>query len=246
MFTPNKYTAIALVVFNFAVGVPAFFYLSANQLVATAVVYFLLATLFNIGLHRYFAHTAYKVSKPWQNFFAATSFLTMAGSPISFVTAHLPHHKHTDNNFDPVGRSIGFWRSFFFLFNLNKENIIRTPKRLVDDPVCRFVHRYYFLLFCIFYLSIFLINPVYCLIYSSAAVALFGMYAMTNYTSHETGFLNYRNFNTKDNSQNNILHGLIGAEWHNNHHKYPGAWNQKVKWWEIDTSSYFIRLIKID
>lgn len=246
MFTPNNVNITSLLIFNLVVGIGSLFILTPANILISLGLYFFLATLFNVGIHRYFSHTAYKTSKFWHNFFNVTSFLTLAGSPISFTTAHLPHHKYTDRDKDPVGKSIGFWKSFFFMFNLNKDNVIRTPKRLIEDKVGCFVHRFYMLLFISFYAGIYIIDTSLCLMYSLACVPLILMYAMTNYTSHETGYLNYRNFNTNDNSQNNIIHGLLGSEWHNNHHKYPGAWNQSFKWWEIDTSSWVIRMIKCE
>jgi stearoyl-CoA desaturase (delta-9 desaturase) len=48
----------------------------------------------------------------------------------------------------------------------------------------------------------------------------------------------YRNYDTHDDSRNNILVGLIsnGEGWHNNHHAQPRAAAHGVRWWELDVS----------
>ena len=71
------------------------------------------------------------------------------------------------------------------------------------------------------------------------------------YTFHTTSFVNvlthkigYRNFDTNDNSTNlNIP--IIPQSLHNNHHKYPSNIDCAIKWFEIDLSSFIIRLIKL-
>src|SRR5262249_5563892 len=61
-----------------------------------------------------------------------------------------------------------------------------------------------------------------------------------NSASHLWG---YRNYETPDQSRNNIFVSLlVGGEWHNNHHADPGAAKQGRKWWEIDPAWLLIRL----
>ena len=46
----------------------------------------------------------------------------------------------------------------------------------------------------------------------------------------------YRNFQTRDDSRNNLLVVLVsnGEGWHNNHHAQPRAAAHGVRWWELD------------
>jgi stearoyl-CoA desaturase (delta-9 desaturase) len=48
--------------------------------------------------------------------------------------------------------------------------------------------------------------------------------------------LSYKNFETTDQGQNNILFGYItcGFGWHNNHHALPIKLINQEQWWEID------------
>jgi fatty-acid desaturase len=41
-----------------------------------------------------------------------------------------------------------------------------------------------------------------------------------------------------------LMTGFVVGEWHNNHHKNPQNWNQRVNWWEIDVSAQLVKLIK--
>jgi stearoyl-CoA desaturase (delta-9 desaturase) len=56
----------------------------------------------------------------------------------------------------------------------------------------------------------------------------------------------YKNFDTTDESHNNIIMSIFtfGESWHNNHHANARDWQQSVKWWELDPTSWIIRVIK--
>jgi stearoyl-CoA desaturase (delta-9 desaturase) len=60
----------------------------------------------------------------------------------------------------------------------------------------------------------------------------------------------YRNFETKDNSRNVFLLGLLnwGNGWHNNHHhnqsSYDFGTNISKKWYEFDPCKIFIPILK--
>jgi stearoyl-CoA desaturase (delta-9 desaturase) len=54
-----------------------------------------------------------------------------------------------------------------------------------------------------------------------------------------------RDFNTADNSRNNLWLSLItlGEGWHNNHHYYAGSTRQGFFWWQIDISYYVLKIM---
>jgi fatty-acid desaturase len=56
----------------------------------------------------------------------------------------------------------------------------------------------------------------------------------------------YQNYNTGDNSRNNILVGLWsnGEGWHNNHHADQRAAAHGHKWWEFDVTWITIRALQ--
>jgi stearoyl-CoA desaturase (delta-9 desaturase) len=55
-----------------------------------------------------------------------------------------------------------------------------------------------------------------------------------------------RMFETKDMSRNNLIVGLLafGEGWHNNHHAFPNSAFHGMRWWQIDTSAYLIRILE--
>jgi stearoyl-CoA desaturase (delta-9 desaturase) len=80
---------------------------------------------------------------------------------------------------------------------------------------------------------------------------LWGVVYRTIYTWHVTWGVNsfshmygYRTYETRENSRNNWLFGLLtnGEGWHNNHHAAPRAAAQGHRWWELDVTFLTIRL----
>ncbi len=54
-----------------------------------------------------------------------------------------------------------------------------------------------------------------------------------------------RHFETKDESRNNIIVGVLslGEGWHNNHHAFPNSARHGLLWWQFDVSYVVIRFL---
>ena len=54
-----------------------------------------------------------------------------------------------------------------------------------------------------------------------------------------------RDFETNDNSRNNLFLSIItlGEGWHNNHHYYAGSTRQGFFWWQIDITYYILKMM---
>ena len=65
-----------------------------------------------------------------------------------------------------------------------------------------------------------------------------------NSLSHLFGRKRYA---TTDDSRNNWALAILttGEGWHNNHHHYQSSANQGFRWWEYDTTYYFLRLLAL-
>ena len=75
------------------------------------VFYFLYLSIGNnIGLHRFFSHRYFEMSRPIEYFVAWCSTMSCLGSPLSYVCVHNIHHKSYDTDLDPHGRKRG-WKS---------------------------------------------------------------------------------------------------------------------------------------
>ena len=63
-----------------------------------------------------------------------------------------------------------------------------------------------------------------------------------NYFGHTHG---YRNYETKDQSRNNVLLWpiILGEAWHNNHHADAKNYSTRHKFWEIDPLEWLIKII---
>ena len=72
---------------------------------------------------------------------------------------------------------------------------------------------------------------------------------LVNVFGHIKGLIGYRNFETKDNTQNNFILGYLawGQGWHNNHHHDPKSFDfgssLSGKWWEFDPCRIFKKLL---
>jgi len=83
-------------------------------------------------------------------------------------------------------------------------------------------------------------------------ILLFGVFVRTVLVWHITWAINsvthvwgYRNYETDEDSRNNLVDGLIsnGEGWHNNHHADPRSARHGHRWWEIDNTWLTIRLL---
>ena len=205
--------------------------------------WFLVNVVHNVGLHRYFSHNSFATNRGWHIFLCLVSPLVCAGSPLGYAIAHRTHHAYSDSVRDPHSPAIGFSNVVMYNWDLTHVNL-KFFTHLKDVWILT-SHNWYLsiiLLFCVF---LALVDPLLVLAYSVSVLFSKTGGAMVNYVCHLPGMvMNYRNHNTKDMSQNNVLSGWIFGEWHNNHHANPGAWDEQNKWWEWDASAWVIRAIK--
>ena len=84
------------------------------------------------------------------------------------------------------------------------------------------------------------------------SILLFGVFVRTVLVWHITWAINsvthvwgYRNYETDEDSRNNVIVGLIsnGEGWHNNHHADPRSARHGHRWWEIDNTWLTIRVL---
>jgi stearoyl-CoA desaturase (delta-9 desaturase) len=205
--------------------------------------FFLLHFSNQVALHRYFSHKTFETSKFWHIVLCFSTVLVGA-TPVHYALPHLAHHAFTDTDKDPHNPDLGIWRVLFpHLWNTDHLNIRLI--RNYHDYWIQFIQKWYMLILLIFFILLALVDLH--LIFSYGIAALFNKISglVVNYTGHIRTFPgNYRNFDTNDNSCNNLITGAFFGEWHNNHHHMPRAWNEQVKWWEADIPGIIIRVIK--
>ena len=198
----------------------------------------------HVGLHRYFTHQSFKTNKFWHIVLCFLSPLVCAGSPIGYAITHRAHHKYSDKEFDPHSpKFTGFVNSIMVRWIW--DGVVPRLSKNLKDPWVFLIHRWYLLIIIVFCATLLIIDPLLFLSYCMAMMLGKLNMISNNYVCHLPGVkINYRNYDTPDDSQNNFINGWIVGEWHNNHHGRPGEWNQRVRWWEWDVPSLIIRLIK--
>lgn len=215
----------------------------ARWLLLSLFVYFLTGCLgITITFHRYLSHKSFKMSKGMEYFLCVLGSLGCTGSPLGWVAVHKNHHKNSDRAGDPHSPQIYGWRVLFssYKFDFDKWQV----RHLICDKFHLNLHNFYHLWLLLWVLTLWLINTKL-LFYGFIIPVTIQLWAsnLSNWGNHLYG---YRNFATPEYSTNTWWLALItwGEGWHNNHHRYPNRWNFRHKWWELDPSSWIIRLLR--
>ena len=97
----------------------------------------------SIGLHRYFTHRQFNVSKIYEVIILFLITLAGARSPLGWIGAHRIHHENADTDKDPHSPDrLGFWNVFF-----NQWTCKNIPRKYIKDviknPRIIFFHKYW-------------------------------------------------------------------------------------------------------
>lgn len=204
-----------------------------------------------IGIHRYFAHNSFKTGRLRHIMFAIGSVLTGQGSPITWATHHLYHHKHSDEETDLHSPRHGFWHTIL-LWPINGEKYFHgkikyigiSPKWLVKDSLLVAIHHHYFKIWgAIIFLSLLISWEITLFAFlAPAGWSLLHANILTNFISHWNIPGSYKNFETGDNSYNNkwVQRFQFGEGLHNNHHHDMYRYNQAMQPGEWDPAAWVI------
>lgn len=204
--------------------------------------------------HRYFAHNSFKVSPIGHWILAVWCTISAYSPPSYWQVQHRHHHRHTDRHTDIHAPSNGLWMSLVaWPFSrrriesvfLDRAAVINHARSL-RDPAVAFCTRHYLVLNLAWLLMLGLIDTVLLLAAASAVVLEHARLGLINTLCHlPTLPGNYRNHDTADHSQNNLLLGWLGLGfgWHNNHHHESGRLVLTEKWWELDLEGQIGRLL---
>jgi stearoyl-CoA desaturase (delta-9 desaturase) len=181
--------------------------------------------------HRYFSHRAFRASRAVQFVFAAIGASSVQRGPLWWAAHHRNHHRHADDELDPhspVRRGFLWSHVGWFLTPRGFRTDWSMIRDLVRYPELRLLGTS----------ALQLVVWGFCI----STVVLFHATFMINSLAHRFGT---RRFGTRDDSRNNWLLALItfGEGWHNNHHRFPGAARQGLRWWEFDMTYYGLSLL---
>lgn len=245
-----------------ALAAPFFF--SWQAFTAFLVLYLLTGSIgICMGYHRLLTHGSFQTYKPVRWLLAFLGGLSGEGSALTWVANHRKHHKFSDKDGDPHSPRHGnLWAHMtWFMPNRGKkwsdEILKRYAPDMLKDRGMVILHKLFLpshlalgaALFAIGYFGTGLGMGGEHAVYYGCSMLFWGLALRMVYVMHVTWLINsathlwgYRNYETTDDSKNLWWVAILafGEGWHNNHHAYQRIAAQGHKWWEIDTTYWFI------
>lgn len=236
-------------------AIVATFFVNPMWLLLTLLGYILFAGFgISVGHHRLFSHKSFETYRPIEIALLFLGVFGGEGSSISWKAIHNGlHHPHSDTEKDIHSPVNGKLSAFGLWMNKVKQDTVSLKYAidLMRDPMHVHVHKHYNKYFWLpiivaglinWHIALFLFGlPILLSIYKENLVNLF---------CHTDTKISYKNFQTKDNSNNNVLLGYLcwGDAFHNNHHAQPREYDfglgRKYHWYEIDPSAFLVNLVK--
>lgn len=206
-----------------------------------------------VGYHRLFAHRQFETYKWIENLLGILGTLAAYAPLLFFAAQHQYHHKTSDSDEDPSSPvKYGFWESF--LFWRLRQGVMKAV-HTKNKPVKAIFRNRFLLRLSKHYDYIFYATVIILLICGPFwLINLFIVPAFIEHLriniisslSHMKMPFNYRPYDTKDDSQNNVIIGILscGFGWHNTHHARPRRMICQERWYEIDIEGYICWLLK--
>jgi stearoyl-CoA desaturase (delta-9 desaturase) len=199
-----------------------------------------------VGYHRYFAHRAFRTSRPVQFILALLGSTCLQGGILWWAETHRRHHRHADTPHDlhsPAWQGFLYSHYGWFLDKGNRVPALDRIRDLARYPELVWLNRWHVVPAVLFMAGVTAAWGMTGLLWG-ALVPTVVMWEITHWVqsfSHAWG--GYRRWPCADRSRNHWLLGVIAlGEYHNNHHRFPSSPRQGCAWWEIDVGYYFIRL----
>jgi stearoyl-CoA desaturase (delta-9 desaturase) len=221
----------------------------------------------NVGYHRLLTHRSFACPRWLERCLTVLGACCWQGTPMNWVAVHRMHHQHSDVQEDPHCPEQSFFWSHMGWFLIHDPKIYnigtydryardllgdRFYKNLERPRIWRNLHKMQWAAF--FAAGLIGGGVTTWSIIGALQLGLswlvWGVFVRTVAVWHITWSVNsvthlwgYRNFDTRDNSRNNWVVGLVsnGEGWHNNHHAQPRSAAHGMRWWELDVSYLTIR-----
>jgi len=210
-----------------------------------------------MGYHRLLTHRSFQTPRIVEYVLTALGALGNQGGPLRWVAIHRLHHQHSDADGDPHSPRDGVWwaHMLWWMPHVPAQNEPGFHERYVPDltrdPVHRFFQRWYGVLSLA---SAGLLLGLGMVAGVGLSWLVWGMCVRTTVSLHATWLVNsathlwgYRTYATRDRSTNLWWVALLslGEGWHNNHHAFPRSARHGLRWWELDLTYGFIRLLAL-
>ena len=260
-FAVGSYHVLALLAFD-----PWFFSWTGVVLAIFGVYLFGMVGV-NLCYHRLLSHRSFSCPKWLEYAFAIIGICCLEDTPARWVAVHRKHHHRADDEPDPhspLASLLWAYVGWLLIENTDLSRIAlydRYARDIIRDRFYVFLERaivwivllswvVYFA--CGFAAGLLLSDTLMNAVQFGASVWLWGVVVRTVAVWHITWSGNsfphlwgYRNYETNDNSRNNIFVAIItsGEGFHNNHHADPNSASNCHRWWEVDLTYLFLRLL---
>jgi stearoyl-CoA desaturase (Delta-9 desaturase) len=239
-------------------------WVDATDLAILLAFYLLTAGAVTVGFHRLLTHRSFQ-THPWlQHTFAVLGSMAVQGSVLDWVADHRKHHAHTDEEGDPHSPHVGHGSGLKGLWHAHVGWLIHTQGQadwkkyapdLYEDPGMRSIGRRFPLLVGLsllaptlagFALHGWTIEGAVRGYVWGGLVRIFLVHHVTWSVNSVCHFFGRRRFDVEDRSTNVAWLALpsLGESWHHNHHAFPRSAEHGLRWWEIDPSALFIRVLE--
>jgi fatty-acid desaturase len=225
----------------------------------------------NLCFHRLLTHRSFACPKWLEHFFAILGVCCLQDTPARWVAVHRKHHQHSDEPDDPHSPWVTFFWGHMEWLLVESRDLSRMDlyehyaKDVLRDRFYLNLERKLLwvwvnlIQWAVFYLAGFAIGwattgDLMGGVQFGFSLLIWGVFVRTVLVWHITWSVNsvthlwgYRNYDTDENSRNNVLIGLVsnGEGWHNNHHAQPRAAAHGHKWWEFDVTYLSIRALQL-
>jgi stearoyl-CoA desaturase (Delta-9 desaturase) len=231
-----------------------------------AGMYGLTAVGITVGFHRLFTHRSFETNRVVKFVLAVLGSMALQGPLLNWVALHRRHHQLSDQPEDPhtphhQGRGVlgvcrGLWYAHLgWLFRPYPPNLMRYVKDLRQSRMLSTISTLFPLWVAVGLLVPTVLGGLLTLSWTGALCGLvWGGLARIFLVHHVTWSVNSichlwggHPYATGDDSRNNALVGIlaIGEGWHNNHHAFPTSACHGLRWWQLDLSYEFIRLLTL-
>jgi stearoyl-CoA desaturase (delta-9 desaturase) len=197
------------------------------------------------GFHRAIIHKSINAFLWPKRIAALVACLGNTGSAITWGTSHYLHHAQPDTEIDPHSPTVHGYKILLGFYNTdtimkNYRKIFPALRHIATDKFIIWTHNYYYLIILSYFAGTFFVAGFKGLLFFGLAPSGLSYLSilLINFFNH--GQHGYRTYETLDKSKNVwwLLPLVFGENWHNNHHRFPSAKSNQVKWWEFDPIGY--------
>ena len=227
------------------------------------------STGITVGYHRLFTHSSFTTSPVVRYALAAAGSMAVQGPVIEWCGAHRLHHQHSDDPRDPHSPHMhpggswgeglwatvrGAWHAHIgWLFAGHQKGMGKYTRDLWEDPVLAAASRHFKIWVLLGLIIPAVVGGLLTMTWTGVLSGfLWGGLVRCFLVHHITWSINSvchlwgsQPFDCQDESRNNPLIGVLagGEGWHNNHHAFPTSARHGLRWWELDLSYVFIRMM---